>query len=198
MIAVILFAIFFSIQWEAELDPPVRKSNIEAAQLVSEDIPVGESPVIIPQLNLPETLNNTSNGDPEKQPMNCCARTVTPLVSENVLEAPDINNVTTTSTTPMAPPPVKVDVEETTTTTTPATVTTTTTTTPPAPEPATAAPCLTAECMHAQIPPIVVPPPRKLPHNLLVRLVLQMCFAVFNGLISVAYVIVLALYMLKL
>lgn len=195
MIAVILFAIFFSIQWDAQLDPLVRKSNIQAAQLVSEDVPVGGSPVIIPQMNLPETLNDTSNSDQGKPTTNCCARTVTPLVSENVLEAPDIQNITTT-TTPIAPPPVKVEVDTTTTTTTPATATTTTTTsTTPAPA---IAPCVTAECLHAQMPPIIIPPPKKLPHNLLVRLVLQMCFAVFNGLISVAYVIVLALYMLKL
>lgn len=193
MIGIVLFAVFFSIQWDGfngeERGVP-DVVGLETARLVGEETVPGKSSRV--------TNLESDNTDDTNDSLDQILRTVTPVISENVLIAPDLNDTTTTTPVPPPSPPVKVETIGTTTTTTTTAAPATTTKVPISKYPPV--PCTTPECPHARSPPPLKPPvpSGKLPHNQLVRLVLQMCFAVTNGLVSVAYVIVIALYMLKL
>lgn len=183
IVGLVLFSIFFTIQWNAEHTlPPVP----EPAMLASSPMENSTLAAVLPKpsLDRPEVLQSEENDSgglfvhiiPAQEP-----ESVTRMPSENVLPAPpDINDNDTailmSSTTPL---PVVSGI--------PATTTNTPTTTPPS----------TTSKPEPMIPP-KLPARLRLPHNQLVSLVLQMCFAVFNGIGSVVYVIVLALYMLKL
>jgi len=189
VLGLILFSVFFSIQWNVE--PETDSLLPEPARLVSDGT---EGPVGVPVA--PNKTQGTCNSDPVPVPLTNehvvleppeseseILSTVTTIISENVIAAPDINGTLTTTTTPV-PIPVLPEL--------PPEITTTTTSTTPAP-------------VLPIPPPVPISPaasPKsnksKLPHNQLVSLVFQMCLVVANGLGSVAYVIVLGVYMLKL
>ncbi|CAL8089084.1 unnamed protein product [Orchesella dallaii] len=193
VLAVILFSVFFSIQWNVE--PETDSLLPEPARLTSEGTEGAEG--------LPVSPNNTKgtcncNTDPVPVPLSIdlvvpeaseseseiILSTVTPIISENVLAAPDINGTLTTTTTSIPAPALSelpvVNIVETTSTTTPAPAL-------PLPPPVPISPSASPKSNKS-----------KLPHNQLVSLVFQMCLVIFNGLGSVAYVIVLGIYMLKL